>query len=209
MYTTTYLLGGWCATFHTSIASEFCDEVCDLYIHSCDYLKKTSIKINVVTDKGNTQNEIWHWINNEIGVAVQNWLWVQVNSWSNNSVSRLKRLHGVQWLLVQIPIIMVTDKSNSRNEIWHGANNKVEVAVQRWLWVWIELMVWWLSRLKYLSGVQWSWVGSNLMRGYFRNWGQHPEDTKKGTSSLKKVKKGTLNLTSLYVDSLFTIVLTK
>ena len=104
MYTTTCLLGGWCATFHTSIASEFCDEVCDLYIHSCDYLKKTSIKINVATDKGNTQNEIWHWTNNEIEVAVQNWLWVQVNSWSNNSVSRLKHLHGIQWLWVQIPL---------------------------------------------------------------------------------------------------------
>ena len=32
---------------------------------------------------------------------------------------------------------------------------------------------------------------------------------KKGTSSLKKLKKGTLNLTSSYVNSLFTIVLTK
>ena len=37
-----------------------------------------------------------------------------------------------------------------------------------------------------------SWI----TRVYFRNWGQHPEDTKKGTSSLKKVKKDTLNWTS-------------
>ena len=29
-------------------------------LHSCDYLKKVSIKINVATDKGNSQNEIGH-----------------------------------------------------------------------------------------------------------------------------------------------------
>ena len=46
-------------------------------------------------------------------------------------------------------------------------------------------------------------------RGYFRNWGQHPEDTKNGTSSLKRIKKGKLNLTSPYCDGLFIIVLTK
>ena len=27
--------------------------------HSCDYLKKISIKINVATDEGDTRNEIW------------------------------------------------------------------------------------------------------------------------------------------------------
>ena len=43
-----------------------------------DYLKKTSIKINVATDKGNSRNEIEHWTNDEIGVAVQSWLWVRV-----------------------------------------------------------------------------------------------------------------------------------
>ena len=43
-----------------------------------DYLKKTSIKINVVTDKGNSQNEIGYWANNEIEVAVQSWLWVRI-----------------------------------------------------------------------------------------------------------------------------------
>ena len=29
-------------------------------LHSCDYLKKTSIKINVATDEGNSRNEIEH-----------------------------------------------------------------------------------------------------------------------------------------------------
>ena len=43
-----------------------------------DYLMKTSIKINMVTDEGNSRNEIEHWTNDEIGVAVQSWLWVQV-----------------------------------------------------------------------------------------------------------------------------------
>ena len=47
-------------------------------LHSRDYLKKTSIKINVVTDEGNSRNEIEHWTNDEIGVAVQSSLWVRV-----------------------------------------------------------------------------------------------------------------------------------
>ena len=49
-----------------------------ILLHSCDYLKKILIKINMVIDQGNSQNEMWHWTNNEIGVAVQSWLWVQV-----------------------------------------------------------------------------------------------------------------------------------
>ena len=38
------------------------------------YLKKRSVQINVVTDKGNSWNEMWPWTNDEIGVAVQSWL---------------------------------------------------------------------------------------------------------------------------------------
>ena len=48
-----------------------------------------------------------------------------------------------------------------------------------------------------------------VTRGYFRNWGQHPEDTKKGTFSLQKVERDTPNLTSPNVHSQFTIVLKK
>ena len=40
-------------------------------LHACDYLKKISIKINVGTDENNIRNEISHWTNDEIGVAVQ------------------------------------------------------------------------------------------------------------------------------------------
>ena len=29
-------------------------------LHSCDYLKKISIKINVVIDEGNSRNEMLH-----------------------------------------------------------------------------------------------------------------------------------------------------
>ena len=29
-------------------------------LHSCDYLKKISIKINVATDEGNSRNKIGH-----------------------------------------------------------------------------------------------------------------------------------------------------
>ena len=47
-------------------------------LHSCDYLNKISIKTNVATDEGNSRNEMWHWINDEIGVAVQSWLLVRV-----------------------------------------------------------------------------------------------------------------------------------
>ena len=41
-----------------------------ILLHSYDYLKKLSIQINVATDEGNSQNEMWHWTNDEIGVAV-------------------------------------------------------------------------------------------------------------------------------------------
>ena len=49
-----------------------------ILLHSCDYLQKISIKINVATHKRNSQNEMSHWTNDEIGVAVQSWLWVRV-----------------------------------------------------------------------------------------------------------------------------------
>ena len=50
-------------------------------LHSCDYLNKISIKTNVEIDEvdaGNSRNEMWHWTNDEIGVAVESWLWVRV-----------------------------------------------------------------------------------------------------------------------------------
>ena len=43
-------------------------------LHSCDYFKKISVKINVVTNEGNSRNEIGHRTNDEIGVSVQSWL---------------------------------------------------------------------------------------------------------------------------------------
>ena len=43
-------------------------------LHSCDYLDKISFQINAATDEGNSQNEIGHLTNDEIGVAVQRWL---------------------------------------------------------------------------------------------------------------------------------------
>ena len=38
-----------------------------IMLHSCDYLQKISIKINVATDKGNRRVELWHWTNDDIG----------------------------------------------------------------------------------------------------------------------------------------------
>ena len=52
-------------------------------------------------------------------------------------------------------------------------------------------------------------VEISITRDYFRNWGQRPKDTKKGTFSLQKIKKGTPILASPYLYSLFTIVLIK
>ena len=57
-------------------------------LHSCDYLKKISIKTNVATDEGNSRNEMWLWTNDEIGVAVQSWLWLLVELMSDSSVSK-------------------------------------------------------------------------------------------------------------------------
>ena len=34
----------------------------------------------------NFWNEMWWWKNHEIGVAVQSWLWVRVNSWPDSSI---------------------------------------------------------------------------------------------------------------------------
>ena len=47
-------------------------------LHSCDYLNKISIKKNMATNEDNSQNEMWDWTNDEIGVAVQSWLGVRV-----------------------------------------------------------------------------------------------------------------------------------
>ena len=51
-----------------------------------------------------SRNEICHWTNNEIGVAVLQFSFkCELNSWSD-SPSRLEHLNGVQWLRVQIAL---------------------------------------------------------------------------------------------------------
>ena len=40
----------------------------------------------MVTDEDNNENEMWHWTNDEIGVAVQNWFWVRVEKGPDSSV---------------------------------------------------------------------------------------------------------------------------
>ena len=47
-------------------------------LHSWNYLTKISIKINVATDEGNSRNEMQHWSNDEIGVAAESWVRVQI-----------------------------------------------------------------------------------------------------------------------------------
>ena len=48
--------------------------------------------------KANRRNEMWHWTNDEIGVAVQSWLWThelnELNSWLDSSVGQSVRLVG-------------------------------------------------------------------------------------------------------------------
>ena len=40
-----------------------------------------------MADEGNSRNKIWHWTNDEIGLAVQGWLWMQVQLMSDSSVA--------------------------------------------------------------------------------------------------------------------------
>ena len=56
-----------------------------------------------MTDEGNSRKEIWHWKNDEIGVAIQSWFWVGVEfmAWQ---FSQLERLNGIYWSWVDIPL---------------------------------------------------------------------------------------------------------
>ena len=42
--------------------------------------------------------------------------------------------------------------------MWHWTNHQIEVAIQIWLWVRVELMGWELSQLEHLNRIQRSWV---------------------------------------------------
>ena len=63
----------------------------------------------MATDKGNTKNEIAHWTNNEIGIAVQSWLWVSecelYSIWTKFSVFGFKSHSGqLQWWIMYVYI---------------------------------------------------------------------------------------------------------
>ena len=45
----------------------------------------------------------------------------------------------MSWSLIKISWI---DEGNSWDETWHWTNDEIGVAVQRWLWVSVELMAW-------------------------------------------------------------------
>ena len=40
----------------------------------------------MATDEANSRNEMGHWTNDEIGVAVQGWLWMRVELMADSSV---------------------------------------------------------------------------------------------------------------------------
>ena len=55
-----------------SVAKKYMFGIFDLQLHTLMCLPQ------VATDECNSRNEMWHWTNDEIGVAIQSWLWVQV-----------------------------------------------------------------------------------------------------------------------------------
>ena len=48
-----------------------------------------------------------------------------------------------------------------------GQRDEIGVAVQTWLWVRVELMAWYLSRLEHLNRIQWSWVQISLRSTFY------------------------------------------
>ena len=52
----------------------------NLYIYKYKLItsRKTTIKIKAATDEGNSRNQIWHWKNDENGLALQRWFCVRV-----------------------------------------------------------------------------------------------------------------------------------
>lgn len=72
-----------------------------ILLNSWGCLRKISIKIHLVTDVDNRRNKIWTLDKDEIGISVQNWLWVQVDHmvWE---VSHLEYLDRIQLLGDQI-----------------------------------------------------------------------------------------------------------
>ena len=80
-------------------------------LHLFDYLNKIYIKTNVAIDEGNSRNERWHWTNDEIGVAVQSWLWVRVDNSVGWSVRTEFSGHGFKSDSGQLSI--ATSKNSS------------------------------------------------------------------------------------------------
>ena len=122
-----------------------------IYIISCDYLNKSSMKTNVATDEGNSRNEMWQ-LEHLNGFQ---WSWVQISlgptfySYFKESFSdeyhiyQLIPPHSCDYLnKSSMKTNVATDEGNSRNEMWHWANDEIGVAVQSWLWVRVELMAW-------------------------------------------------------------------
>ena len=47
---------------------------------------------------------MWHWTNDESGVTVQSWLWVQVERMAQDEFSQLERLKKIKWSWVPMPL---------------------------------------------------------------------------------------------------------
>ena len=51
--------------------------------------------------------------------------------------------------------------------MFHLTNNEIGVTAQSWLWVWVELKAWMLSRLEDVNIIQWSWVQIPLRPSFY------------------------------------------
>ena len=116
-------------------------------LHSYDSTNKISIQVNVVTDKGVSQNDIFHWTNDEIGVSVESWFLVQVELmgllgqtfWKSERNSVV-----VGWNATQDNFLYLLQWWIHQNEIWNWTNYGTGVGLQSCIWVWINS---WSDRL--------------------------------------------------------------
>ena len=114
-----------------------------------------------------------------------------------------------RWKIIVFPQIYNGNCLKDKNLIWKKylrrriADKRVRICKVRILLLLVFRGLTTFSQHGYLNNY------FNFSRGYFRNWGQHPEDSKRVLFHYRKVKKGTHNLTSPYVHSIFSTVLIK
>ena len=51
--------------------------------------------------------------------------------------------------------------------MFHVTKDGIGIAARSWLWVWVELLAWYLSRLEHLNGIEWLWVQNPLRPTFY------------------------------------------